>query len=188
MGKYLSKEKRFTEQKARHYAAEVLLALEHLHKKDIIYRDLKPENIVLDAEGHALLTDFGLSREGVYDHLVAKSFCGSIAYLAPEMLRRQGHGKAVDWYLLGVLIYEMVVGAPPYYAQNKQEIFQNIDKGTLKIPSYLSKEAKSLLQRLLEKEPNLRLGSGPLEAKEIKDHPFFQDICWEDIYDKFLLV
>lgn len=185
LSKYLSKEKRFPESKVQLYAAEVLLALEHLHKKDIIYRDLKPDNIVLDAEGHALLTDFGLSREGVYDQLVAKSFCGSIAYLAPEMLRRQGHGKAVDWYLLGVLVYEMLVGIPPYYSEHKQEIFQNIDKGSLKFPNYLSKEAKSLLQKLLEKDPNKRLGSGPTEAKEIKEHSFFQNINWDEIYERF---
>jgi len=98
----------------------VLLALEDLHKRDIIYRDLKPDNVVLDPEGHANLTDFGLSKEGVEDsHRGAKSFCGSVAYLAPEMLRRVGHGKAVDWYLLGVLLYEMLVGVPPYFSPKK---------------------------------------------------------------------
>jgi serine/threonine protein kinase len=96
----------------------VLLALEDLHKRDIIYRDLKPDNVVLDADGHALLTDFGLSKEGVLDNL-SSSFCGSTAYLAPEIIRRSGHGKAVDWYLLGVLIYEMLVGIPPYFNTNK---------------------------------------------------------------------
>lgn len=110
---------------------------------------MKPDNVVLDEEGHALLTDFGLSREGVYDQIAAKSFCGSIAYLAPEMLKKMGHGKAVDWYLLGVLIYEMLVGVPPYYSSDRNEIFNNIDKAELKFPNSLSKNAKSLLKMVI---------------------------------------
>lgn len=99
--------------------AEILLALEELHKRDIIFRDLKPENVVIDQDGHVCLTDFGLSKEGVLDNLGAKSFCGSVAYLAPEMLKRTGHGKSVDWYLLGVLLYEMLHGVPAYFTHNR---------------------------------------------------------------------
>lgn len=116
MSKVLAKEKRFKEAKAKIYAAEILLALEELHSKDIIFRDLKTENVVLDDEGHARLTDFGLAKEGVADNITGKSFCGTLAYLAPEMLRKNGHGKAIDWYLFGVFIYEMLVGKTPYFA------------------------------------------------------------------------
>ena len=111
LGHILQIEGKFSEARTKIYVAEILLALEELHRHDIIYRDLKPDNILLDSEGHAMLTDFGLSKEEVSDHFQgAKSFCGSVAYLAPEMLKRQGHGKAVDWYLLGVVIYEMLTG------------------------------------------------------------------------------
>jgi protein-serine/threonine kinase len=112
----LQLEKRFNEDKTRLYACEILLGLEELHRRDIIFRDLKPDNVVLDADGHARLTDFGLSKEGVNHDTQTSSFCGSYAYLAPEMLKRTGHGKQVDWYLLGVVIYEMLTGQPPYYA------------------------------------------------------------------------
>jgi serine/threonine protein kinase len=119
IGHVLQREKRLTEEAARVYLAEVLLAIEELHSREIIYRDLKPDNVVLDDQGHAMLTDFGLSKEGVSDSDSTLSFCGSVAYLAPEMLRRSGHGKSVDWYLLGVLLYEMLVGIPPYFNRNK---------------------------------------------------------------------
>ena len=179
LGKVITREKRFTEDIARIYLAEILLALEDLHKRDIIFRDLKPDNVVLDADGHALLTDFGLSKEGVLDNEGARSFCGSVAYLAPEMLKRIGHGKSVDWYLLGVLFYEMIVGIPPYFTNNKEALFQNIQKGPLLIPTQLTPEAKDLIIKLLTKNHMKRLGAGPSDAEEIKSHPFFQGIDWE---------
>lgn len=119
LGKILSRENKLPENVARLYAAEVLLALEDLHKHDIIFRDLKPDNVVIDEEGHALLTDFGLSKEGVANNMICQSFCGSVAYLAPEMLKKSGHSKSVDWYLFGVLIYEMLVGMPPYFSKDR---------------------------------------------------------------------
>ena len=145
LGGVLSREKKFDEPRARCYLAEILLALQELHKRDIIFRDLKPDNVVIDEEGHALLTDFGLSKESVLDNNQAKSFCGSVAYLAPEVLRRAGHGKSIDWYLTGVLLYEMLVGIPPYFSNNKEQMFTNIEGGPLRLPHYLSPEAKDLL-------------------------------------------
>lgn len=135
LGKVIAKEKRLSEERARIYLCEIILALEDLHKRNIIFRDLKPDNVVLDEDGHVLLTDFGLSKEGVLDNQAANSFCGSVAYLAPEMIKRTGHGKSVDWYLLGVLLYEMVVGIPPYFNNNREKLFQNIQRGPLLIPS-----------------------------------------------------
>ena len=184
LAKHLLIEKRFSEQRAKFYLCEVLLALENLHQRDIIFRDLKPDNVVLDEEGHCKLTDFGLSKEGVNESKYAQSFCGSIAYLAPEMLKKQGHGKAVDWYLLGVLFYEMLVGITPYFTTRKEEIFYNIECGELIIPDYVSPEAADLLRKLLERDPNKRLGGGKKDAQEIKEYPYFRDVDWDKVYNK----
>ena len=119
LGTILQREHKFTKDRAKAYLCEILLALQELHNHEIIYRDLKPDNIVMDADGHALLTDFGLSKQGIRDRDNTKSFCGSVAYLAPEVLCKAGHGRSVDWYLLGTLLYEMLVGVPPYFHRNK---------------------------------------------------------------------
>ena len=185
LAEQLQLQTRFSEEKAKFYLCEVILALGELHKKDIIFRDLKPDNVVIDKEGHAMLTDFGLSREGVYDTKIAKSFCGSIAYLAPEMLSRTGHGKAVDWYLLGVLFYEMLVGIPPYFTNSKEQIFRNIERADLKIPNFISNKAQKLIKALLKKEPNLRLGSKG-DVEEIMNYEYFKDVDWNKVYNREL--
>ena len=113
---HLGREGRFSEPRARFYAAQITLALEHLHSVNVIYRDLKPENVLLDHKGNVRLTDFGLSKEGVQSvDSGAHSFCGTPEYLAPEVLNRSGHGRAVDWWSLGALLYEMLTGLPPFY-------------------------------------------------------------------------
>lgn len=179
LGMHIARDKRFTEDKAKFYACEVLLAMEELHKHGIIFRDLKPDNVVLDQEGHARLTDFGLSKEGVNEGQLAKSFCGSVAYLAPEMLKRSGHTKSVDWYLFGILIYEMLVGTPPYYSISREQLFSNIQKAKLKVPKAVGSSARDLIKLLMNRDPNKRLGSSKKDAEEIKAHSFFKGVNWE---------
>ena len=190
LGKQIKAKKKFSENVARQYISEVIVALEFLHKNRIIFRDLKPENIVLDRNGHVKLTDFGLSKENVGDmHGDAQkdlgknvkkntSFVGSIAYLAPEILKKQEHSKSLDWYLTGVLLYEMIVGIPPYYHNNRRELFDNILTGPLRIPHTMSMEARDLILNLLNRNPNKRLGASLRDADEIKEHPFFKSINW----------
>ena len=127
LGKLISKKRSIPEEEARKYICELILAFEALHKNMIVFRDLKPDNVVLDSEGHCRLTDFGLSKEGIYNNTTG-SFCGSVAYLAPEILSKQGHSRTVDWYLLGLLLYELIVGLPPYYNSKKEVLFDNIKK------------------------------------------------------------
>ena len=179
LGQLIRREGYLEEEVAKVYMAEILLALEDLHNSDIIFRDLKPDNVVIGKDGHVLLTDFGLSKEGILDNKSATSFWGSVAYLAPEMLKRQGHGKSVDWYLLGVLLYEMIIGKTPYFSESKEELFHNIKNGKLKINRNLTPEAIDILKCLLNRNPNKRLGAGKGGANLIKSHPFFKEIDWE---------
>lgn len=184
MGQALAKHRRFELDIAKIYAAEIVLAIEYLHKNEIIFRDLKPDNVVFDESGHALLTDFGLSKTGMGAASVSNSFCGSVAYLAPEMLRRAGHTKSIDWYLLGVLIYEMLVGVPPYFNPDKAVLFKNIEMGPLKIPHTMSGPARNIILLLLNRNPAKRLGSNSEDASEIKAHEFFADIDWTKIANR----
>lgn len=175
----LTRRKAFTESEAAFYIGEIALALSHLHSKGIVFRDLKPENVVMDLDGHCLLTDFGISKEGIKDHTSANTFCGSPMYLAPEMLSRSGHGFALDWYSVGALCFELLTGLPPFYTNDKKQLFHNILRGHLVIPDYLSPNARDLIQRLLHRDPKQRLGSGPRGDKEIFEHPFFASVDWE---------
>eukprot|EP00386_Alphamonas_edax_P010601 GDKI01034087.1.p1 GENE.GDKI01034087.1~~GDKI01034087.1.p1 ORF type:complete len:404 (+),score=80.12 GDKI01034087.1:130-1212(+) len=181
---HLSRAGRFTEQRALFYSAEIILAIEHLHTINVVYRDLKPENVLLDEEGHIRLTDFGLSKEGIQDNRSARSLCGTPEYLAPEILNQRGHGRAVDWWSLGALIYEMLTGLPPFYTRDREKLFENIRQGELKYPSFISPAAKSLLQGLFQRDPDLRLGGGPRDAEEVKCHPFFASVDWDLLYQK----
>ncbi|XP_022655507.1 ribosomal protein S6 kinase 2 beta-like isoform X5 [Varroa destructor] len=179
----LSKEVMFTEQDVKFYLAELALALHHLHSLGIIYRDLKPENILLDADGHISLTDFGLSKEALHDEK-AYSFCGTVEYMAPEVINRKGHTTAADWWSYGVLMYEMLTGSLPFQAQTRKETMYQILKAKLSMPQFISQEAQLLLRALFKRNPDNRLGSGPNGICDIKSHPFFQSIDWEALYNR----
>jgi serine/threonine protein kinase len=179
---HLGKLGKFPEPRARFYAAEILTALNYVHSLDIVYRDLKPENVLLTAQGHIRLTDFGLSKEGISNSSSgAHSFCGTPEYLAPEILSRQGHGRAVDWWSLGALLYEMLTGLPPFYCQDRDKLFHKIQSSDLLYPASVSCYAKRVLQGLLTKDPEKRLGSGKTDATEIKCHIFFEEIDWDKL-------
>ena len=176
----LNSEVMFTEEDVKFYLAESLLALTHLHSLGIIYRDLKPENILLDEEGHIKLTDFGLSKEALDDK--AYSFCGTVEYMSPEVIARQGHTKSADFWSLGVVMYEMLTGVLPFHGENRKETMHQIVKIKLSMPLYLSIEAQSLLRCLFKRNPANRLGSGPRGGKDIMDHKFFDSINFEKLY------
>ncbi|XP_050809208.1 ribosomal protein S6 kinase alpha-5 isoform X4 [Gopherus flavomarginatus] len=188
---HLSQRERFTENEVQIYIGEIVLALEHLHKLGIIYRDIKLENILLDSNGHVVLTDFGLSKEFLTDENErAYSFCGTIEYMAPDIVRGgdTGHDKAVDWWSLGVLMYELLTGASPFTVDGEKnsqaEISRRILKSEPPYPQEMSALAKDVIQRLLMKDPKKRLGCGPGGADEIRQHPFFQKINWDDLAAK----
>ncbi|QDZ17804.1 protein kinase [Chloropicon primus] len=181
---HLQNSVRFSEVRARLYGAEILLALGHLHKLGIIYRDLKPENILLDKEGHVRLTDFGLAKQNIDTDNKTYTFCGTPEYLAPEVVTSEGHGRGVDWWSLGTLIYEMMNGLPPFYDPNMTEMYKKIIHQPLNFPSFFSASAKDLLSKLLERNPEKRLGSGEGDVEEIKAHPFFESIDWDKLYKR----
>ncbi|XP_042336304.1 ribosomal protein S6 kinase alpha-2 isoform X3 [Sceloporus undulatus] len=180
----LSKEVMFTEEDVKFYLAELALALDHLHGLGIIYRDLKPENILLDEEGHIKITDFGLSKEAIDHDKRAYSFCGTIEYMAPEVVNRRGHTQSADWWSFGVLMFEMLTGSLPFQGKDRKETMALILKAKLGMPQFLSIEAQSLLRALFKRNPSNRLGAGLDGVEEIKRHPFFSTIDWNKLYRK----
>ncbi|XP_016113318.1 ribosomal protein S6 kinase alpha-4-like [Sinocyclocheilus grahami] len=180
----------FSEDEVRIYVGEIILALEHLHKLGIVYRDIKLENILLDSDGHVVLTDFGLSKEFLEEEKERTySFCGTIEYMAPEIIRgKAGHGKVVDWWSLGILMFELLTGASPFTLEGERNSQSEVSKRILRceppFPSIIGRLAQDLLRRLLVKDPHKRLGSGPRGAEEIKSHAFFKGLNWSDLAEK----
>ncbi|CAI5489245.1 unnamed protein product [Closterium sp. Naga37s-1] len=168
----------FSEDLARIYTAELVLAVGHLHSRGIMHRDLKPENILLDSDGHIKLTDFGLAKEVTESDARSNSLCGTMEYMAPEIIQAHGHGFPADWWSIGVLLFEMLTGQPPFSGGNRQKLQQRIVKEKVKLPQYLTSEAHSLLRGLLQKDPAKRLGSGPRGVEEIRGHKWFRGVHW----------
>ena len=152
--------------------------IEYLHSKNIIYRDLKPENILIDRQGYLKLTDFGFAKvcEGR-----TYTLCGTPEYLAPEILLNKGHGKPVDWWTFGVLLYEMLAGIDPFNDEDPMLIYQKILKGKLKFPSSFNSNAKSLVKHLLEHDLSKRYGNLKGGVNDIKNHRFFKNVDWNGL-------
>lgn len=185
---HLQKEGRFKEDRAKFYIAELILALKHLHQHDIVYRDLKPENILLDANGHIALCDFGLSKANLTKNDTTNTFCGTTEYLAPEVLLDEaGYTKMVDFWSLGVLVFEMCCGWSPFYAEDTQQMYKNIAFGKVRFPrDALSTEGRNFVKGLLNRNPKHRLGANR-DADELIEHPFFADVDWTALGKKNLV-
>eukprot|EP00616_Rhizochromulina_sp_CCMP1243_P000571 CAMPEP_0118962490 /NCGR_PEP_ID=MMETSP1173-20130426/811_1 /TAXON_ID=1034831 /ORGANISM="Rhizochromulina marina cf, Strain CCMP1243" /LENGTH=529 /DNA_ID=CAMNT_0006910763 /DNA_START=57 /DNA_END=1646 /DNA_ORIENTATION=+ len=177
----------FEEGRAKFYSAELCLALDFLHQNNIVYRDLKLENILMDVDGNIVLTDFGLSKDNVGDITAneLQTFCGTVEYMAPELVKGQKYSVAVDWWSYGVLVYEMMCTRTPFFHQKgRKAIFQGIIKNDPQYPMHFSPESQDFISKLLQKEPEARLGMGPGGATDIQGHEWFADIDWDALMRK----
>ncbi|KAK4502719.1 hypothetical protein PRZ48_006145 [Zasmidium cellare] len=178
----LRKSQRFPNPVAKFYAAEVTLALDYLHSMNIIYRDLKPENLLLDRHGHIKITDFGFAKE-VPD--ITWTLCGTPDYLAPEVVSSKGYNKSVDWWSLGILIFEMLAGFTPFWdAGSPLKIYENILKGRVKYPPYIHPDAQDLLSKLITADLTKRLGNLHGGSKDVMTHPWFAEVTWDRLAKK----
>jgi serine/threonine protein kinase len=177
----------FEEVRARFYAAELCLALDFLHQNNIVYRDLKLENILMDMEGHIVLTDFGLSKDNVEDitENSLQTFCGTVEYMAPELVKGQKYSVAVDWWSYGVLVYEMMCTRTPFFHQKgRKAIFQGIIKADPQFPMHFSAASQDFISKLLNKDPNERLGMAGPGIADIQSHAWYSDLDWDLLYKK----
>ncbi|TLD11482.1 hypothetical protein E2P81_ATG10358 [Venturia nashicola] len=180
---YLRRARRFNEPTSQFYAAEICLILEFLHDKEgVAYRDLKPENILIDAEGHLKLVDFGFAKK--IQNRETYTLCGTPEYLAPEVIKNTGHGTAVDWWAFGILIYEFLVGQPPFWDQNPMKIYEQIVEGKVRYPSAMGEDARDLIGGLCTVDVTKRLGHTSGGASTIKAHPWFKNIDWDALYHR----
>uniref|UniRef100_A0A673CM53 protein kinase C n=1 Tax=Sphaeramia orbicularis TaxID=375764 RepID=A0A673CM53_9TELE len=174
----------FSEPRAVFYSACVVLGLQFLHDHKIVYRDLKLDNLLLDTEGFVKIADFGLCKEGMGYGDRTSTFCGTPEFLAPEVLTDTSYTRAVDWWGLGVLIYEMLVGESPFPGDDEEEVFDSIVNDEVRYPRFLSTEAIGIMRRLLRRNPERRLGSGEKDAEDVKKQPFFRGVDWEGLLQK----
>jgi serine/threonine protein kinase len=178
---HLRKAGRFENDQSCFYAAQIAAIFEYCHSLNIVYRDLKPENILINADGYVKLTDFGFAK--VIEHRTY-TLCGTPEYIAPEVLLNKGHGKPVDWWTLGILIYEMIVGYPPFVDEDPMGIYQKILAGKIAFPKLFHKEAKGLVKKLLQADLGKRYGNLKSGADDIKQHKWFKDLDWNDLLEK----
>jgi serine/threonine protein kinase len=178
---YLRRARRFNEETSRFYAAEITMTIEFLHDiHGIAYRDLKPENILLDGDGHIKLVDFGFAKQ--VGNRETYTLCGTPEYLAPEVIHNSGHGLAVDWWALGILIYEFLVGQPPFWDQNPMRIYEQIVEGRLRFPPDMPPAAQNIVSLLCKTNPTERLGYISGGSGRVKAHPFFAEVVWDDLF------
>merc|ERR1711902_61289 len=178
--------KRFSEERTRFYAAEIVCALGYLHKRGIIYRDLKLENLLLDKNGHIKGVDFGLCKDEIFGNKVANTFCGTPSYLPPEVICNMQYGKTVDWWGLGVVMYELLTGQLPFYHEEKKKMYRLIVTEKVLYPRIVSPEAREIISKLLTKNPDRRLGS-LTDAEEVMEQAFFAAIDWCDLKKKRII-
>jgi serine/threonine protein kinase len=169
---------RFSEERTRLYAAELVLGIEYLHSLGVIHRDLKPENVLFDEKGHVRITDFGLVKERMTEGVTTTTFCGTPEYMAPEIVQSKPYTTSVDWWSLGILIFEMLYSYPPFYDQNITKLYRMIVHQDIVFPRGASETARSIVLQLCQRDPQARLGSGEGGVQEIKDHTFFQGLDW----------
>ncbi|KAL2039909.1 hypothetical protein N7G274_007312 [Stereocaulon virgatum] len=174
----------FGTKRAQFYAAEVCLALKYFHENGVIYRDLKLDNILLTLDGHIKIGDYGLCKEEMWYGSNTSTFCGTPEFMAPEILLDKRYGRAVDWWAFGVLIYQMLLQQSPFRGEDEDEIYDAILADEPLYPIHMPRDSVSILQKLLMREPELRLGSGPTDAQEIMSHAFFRNINWDDFREK----
>ena len=179
---HLQKSRKFSLIRAKFYICELLSAIETLHSLNIIYRDLKPENILLDYQGHIALCDFGLCKINMKLNEKTNTFCGTPEYLAPELLLNKGYTRVVDFWTLGILLYEMLTSLPPFYDEDVSIMYKKILNDELLFPNDIDNITKDLIKNLLNRDPNKRLGINGVE--EIKNHEFFKDIDWIKLNNK----
>lgn len=180
---YLRRARTFSDATAKFYAAEITLTIEYLHDvQGVAYRDLKPENILIDIDGHIKLVDFGFAKQ-VGDR-ETYTLCGTPDYLAPEVIHNSGHGTAVDWWALGILIYEFLVGQPPFWDQNVMRLYEQIVEGRLRFPHNINMAARDIISQLCKTDVTQRLGHIQGGSKRVKTHPWFDSVNWDDVYHR----
>lgn len=181
---HLRRAGRFDHTAAKFYASQIILVFEYMHLSDYIYRDLKPENLLLDKLGYFKITDFGFAKKVTFK---TYTLCGTPEYIAPEVLLNKGHGKGVDWWTLGILLYEMMVGQPPFVDDDPMEIYKQILAGKVTFPRNFDKNGKSLVKKLLVADLTKRYGCLKDGADDVKSHKWFHGFDWEQLISKKII-